>query len=490
MKTDERVDPVTPPHRERMAALNRRARESLRSGSVNSRIARAIFTVGALALLVKAVALLKDLLLAHSFGIGAELDAYFTAFIIPEYAMHIVVGAFRSAVLPIYVEVRENQGREAANDLVRQVTAMCLLMVVGILALLGIAAPLLLPLIASGFSPETLELTRTLYFILLPTVVVAAFGIIWTAVLNADERNVFVGLNPIVIQVIPLLTLVVLGPHVSIKTLAVATLVAYLAEATLAGIVLKRRGARLLPTWRGLSPELRVVMRQYLPLTAGAAIVGSSLLIDQAIAATLDEGSVASLSYAAKAPAVLIGVAELALTAAVLPQFSRLVAGREWAELQRTYWLWLRLVFGSMLAVALVAAVLARPTIRLLFERGQFTADDTATVASLQYVYLIYVPLFCAKTLMVRMISALRHNHFLAVFAVVTLTLNVVGNIVFVQLWGLVGIIMSTVFNSMVSVVYIGFITNRLLKSRQVGPGPIDGALLPGAVPAADPGGT
>src|SRR5262245_36277868 len=94
------------------AAITRRWQDLI-AGSVNRRILGAIVTIGVMTFAVKLVAMLKDMIVAASFGTADTVDALLTAFLLPSFLINVIAGSFRNALIPIYVAVREKQGPEA-----------------------------------------------------------------------------------------------------------------------------------------------------------------------------------------------------------------------------------------------------------------------------------------------------------------------------------------------------------------------------------------
>jgi putative peptidoglycan lipid II flippase len=97
----------------------------------------------------------------------------------------------------------------------------------------------------------------------------------------------------------------------------------------------------------------------------------------------------------------------------------------------------------------LVGVWLSTPRVRLLFQRGRFTADDVQIVSSVQAMYLLQVPFYTLGILLVRMISSLQANRVLLWNTVVGLTVNIVLDYVLMRVMGVAGIALSR------SVVYI-----------------------------------
>ena len=103
-----------------------------------------------------------------------------------------------------------------------------------------------------------------------------------------------------------------------------------------------------------------------------------------------------------------------ALSTAILPQFSALVARSDWAGLREVLRSCLRWIVTATVPLTLILIALSLPLTRLMFERGAFTPETTAMVAGVQVLYLIQVPFYLISIVLVRLISAFKSNHLLA----------------------------------------------------------------------------
>src|SRR5207253_396129 len=113
-----------------------------------------------------------------------------------------------SAFVPTYIQVRETEGDLAAQQLFSTVAALNLAALLGLTVFLVVTAQWLLPIIGSGFGPEKLALTRTLFFISLGLLLVTGLSMLWRAMLNARECFALAAIAPIIYPVIILITIV------------------------------------------------------------------------------------------------------------------------------------------------------------------------------------------------------------------------------------------------------------------------------------------
>lgn len=189
-------------------------------GSVNRRIFYAMTIIMAGTAAVKLAAVVKDIVIAGSFGLGDELDAFLIALVIPTFAVMVLAQSFNGAFMPVYIRVREQGGLAAANRLFAHVMVLSFCILLACTVLLAFAGEPLLRLIGSEFSREKRALVHELYLLLLPFLVVAGQLYLWAAVLNAGEKFALVALAPILTPDI-VIALLILGSRGGIDIRAI-----------------------------------------------------------------------------------------------------------------------------------------------------------------------------------------------------------------------------------------------------------------------------
>jgi putative peptidoglycan lipid II flippase len=437
-----------------------------RQRSVNRRIFAATVTVGSFTLLVKLIALVKDLVVAAQFGTSDALDAFLIALVLPSFAAVVIAESLSPAFIPTYIKVREHQGREAAQRLFSSVIVWSSVGLIAFSALLALSAPYTLPIVASGFSPEKLALTRSLFYILLPTLVLSGLATIWSAVLNAGERFALAAITPIMTPLMMIVFLLLTGRVWGIYSLVGGSLSGLILQGALLVWGLRRQGLSLTPRWYGWEAATRQVSSQYAPMIAGSFMVSSTTLVDQSMAAMLGSGSVSALNYGIKMVTAITSIGTVALSTAVLPHFSRMVAVRDWDGIGHTMRTYARLILLVTVPITLGLVYFSEPLVRLLFERGAFTAADTHLVGQVQALFLLQIPFYTLGMLLVRLISSLQGNHLLMWGSALNLSVNVSMNYV-LGLWlGVAGIALATSLVYLISFCYLAYVSRRLLKRR------------------------
>ena len=364
--------------------------KKLGSGSINSRILGATIVVGMGTILVKLLAIVKELVVAAQFGTTADLDAFLIALTIPSFVLNIIAGSFNSALIPTYIKVREQAGLKSAQQLFAGATvwSIGLLLIATLLMLCSI--PIYLPALTHGFSADKLALTNHLLWAISPMLILTGIGSIWGAVLNAGERFALVALAP---MITPVITIILLFGFQSwgVFNLVVGMVGGQLLEMLVIGVLLQRQGFSLIPKWYGFNEQMREVASQYTPAIVGSFLMCSTGLVDRSMAAMLPSGSVASLEYGSRIVTLPIIIASTALSTAVMPYFSKMVASDDWQNIRQSLRHYLLLIFVASIPLTGAIILFSEPIVRLLLQRGSFTATDTQIVAQIQSCFALQI---------------------------------------------------------------------------------------------------
>ena len=299
--------------------------QSVSTGSINRKIFSAALIVAGGTLFVKLIAVAKELVVASQFGTADELDAFLIALIVPSVLINIVGDCFNAALIPTYIKVRDREGKGAAQRLFAGATIGSFGLLLTTTCLLIFLAPVYLPFLTGGFGQKKLELTYQLLWVMSPMILITGINTVWGAVLNAGERFALVALAPILtpaITIVLLLTMQVWG----VFNLALGMVFGQLFELAVVGVTLHRQGISLLPKWSGFEENLKQVAIQYVPSMMAGLLMTSSSLVDRSMAAMLPSGSIAALGYGDKIITLPIVIATTALSTAVIPYFSQMVA--------------------------------------------------------------------------------------------------------------------------------------------------------------------
>jgi putative peptidoglycan lipid II flippase len=419
----------------------------------------AAITIATLTLLLKAVTAAREMGVAFYFGTSDGIDAFLIAFLAPSFVINAPIAAFTAALMPTFIRVREHEGTAAAARLAGNGLAAALALLLACSLGLALFAQPIIRFLGSGFSPEKAALTIELFYLLLPVIVLSGLTRFWGTMINAGQRFALVSGAQLATPILTLALLLTIGNRGGVYILVAGVVGGAAIEVGLIMYAARRTGLPLRPRWHALDEPTRMVISQYLPAVFGTLLQSCMVMVDLAMAAMLASGSVASLSYGSKLIALVLALVAGPVGTAILPSLAELAARRRWDELRRTYLGWLGVLVVSTVPLTTLLVLLAQPLVRLAFERGAFTAADTALVAPILASYALQIPFYLVGTIGSRVLSALRFNGALAIIGGCNFILNLALNLILIQYMGLAGIALATSFVYAVSAVMITTLT-------------------------------
>ncbi len=348
--------------------------------------------VSLLTLASRITGLVRELLMASTFGASALTDAFNVAFRIPNLLRRLFAeGAFSQAFVPVLAAVREKEGDDATREMVNQIatvlawalTATCVLGVAG--------APVLVWAMASGLqqSPQGFEAAVFMTRWMFPYIAFMSFVALSAGILNTWRRFAVPAATPVLLNVAMIIAAYWGAPWFA--TLGVPPIYAMAGGVLLGGAL--QLGAQIPALLRlGLLPRVRLrwsdlkqawnhpgtrrVTTLMLPALLGVSVAQISLLINTQIASHLVSGSVSWLTYADRLmefPTALLGVA---LGVVLLPQLAAAQAAQDSARYSGLLDWGLRLVVLLAVPSAVALLTFAQPLVAVLYHYGAFTTGD------------------------------------------------------------------------------------------------------------------
>ncbi len=400
--------------------------------------------IGILTLAVKGVAFLKDLVSAARFGVSSEMDGFLLAFSVPAMAAAVFAAGVPVALVPAHaVAVRSGGEKEADQLAVNTLWCFGSFLAAFMAVLAALAGPVAGWLDHDAPAHEIARVASLLRA-LAPFGWFLGLSHVFAGLLQAKQRFFAGNIAPALVPLAGLLALA-FGPESwGVWALVGGTVAGSFILFAVLGVCASR--ASKVSLWRptALDASFKQLAGDSLPLVLGSVFFLGIPVVDAVMAARLDAGSVAAISYADKACSLFTTFIAAAIGKVMLPQMAGIAASADWPGLRRSLLRWTGVVGALSLPVVLVLLVSAQLVVHLLFERGSFTAADTQHVASVLRFYGFQIP-FCLTVLVAtNAVLCLRGGRFMLVATLVALAANVGLNWLFMQWWGARGIALST----------------------------------------------
>jgi putative peptidoglycan lipid II flippase len=366
---------------------------------------RVLATVSGMTFISRVLGFVRDAIIARVFGAGLMTDAFFVAFKIPNLLRRLFAeGAFSQAFVPILAEYKNRRGQDATRALVDHIAGVLTLALIVITAIGVLAAPVLIYLIAPGFSEdlEKYQLTVDLLRITFPYIVFISLTALAAGVLNTYSRFSVPAFTPVLLNVSFIAFALWLAPYFDPPVLALAWAVFVGGILQLAFQIPQLARLKLLPRFKLNFRDEGVtrVLRQMGPAVFGVSIAQLSLVINNIFASFLSTGSVSWLYYADRLMEFPMGLLGAALGTILLPSLSKHHATQSSEDYSRLLDWGLRMTMLLAAPAAVALALLAVPLVSTLFQYGAFSEADTLATRSAVIAYSVgLLPLILVKVL-------------------------------------------------------------------------------------------
>jgi putative peptidoglycan lipid II flippase len=439
----------------------------------------------------RVLGVVRDVATAALLGLsgGGVMDAFVIAFRIPNLFRRLFgEGALAASYLPV-LAARLEQDRAAAWQLV----SVGLTWLTVLLAVLVVLSEAVCGLVWLAWGDEPgVSLLVGLSATMMPYMLFICLAAQLAATLHALSHFSTPAFVPVVLNVCWLVGAWVVAPYFApdkqaqAYVLAVSILVAGVFQAVVQLPVLRASGFRFDYNWAASRAAIRQVAVAMGPMVLGLAVTQINTLADSLIAWGLaaapggpervawlggvvrypmQQGAAAAIYYGERLYQFPLGILGLAVATAIFPLLSRHAARGDRQKLGADMTLGLRLVLFLGVPAGVGLIMLARPLARLLFERGQFTPDDTARTARMIATYATGVWAYCALPVLVRGFYAVSDRMTPVRVGLVAVALNVTLNLLLIWPLAEAGLAVATSISAAVQACLLA-----LLFSRQRSP--------------------
>jgi len=347
--------------------------------------------MGVIILLSKVMGLLRDILVASGFGTTEAAVAYETASKLPVTVFDLVLGGVvTAAFIPIYNSLSVKESKKEALAFASSYVNLVLL-ITGSIAVLGcVFAPHLVRFMAPELSSSATALATELTRIMFPMVIAVGLAFSFVGFLQSEGEYNIPALISLLSNLIMVGYLLFFKDRFGIRGLAVAMLVGWAAQALVQIPSLIKHGFVYRPLSPIATPSIRRALYNSLPILLSTWVTPVCNLLNTRIASGIENGrAITALGYANRLYIILVGVFSFVATNLLFPHFAKAAARGEKAESDRLTRTSMKILAYILAPLSAGIAVLAEPFVALIYQRGSFTADDTALTAQALRFYAV-----------------------------------------------------------------------------------------------------
>ncbi|MCX6362810.1 MAG: murein biosynthesis integral membrane protein MurJ [Actinobacteria bacterium] len=428
------------------------------------KLALAAIVVASATAVSRVTGLGREVITAAVYGVVPDYNTFVSVSVVPNLIRQLFAdAAISAAFVPVLTALLTAGDRERARRLTATLLGFMLAVVGSVCVVLILAAN---PLVRAIYP----ELTGTSHMatlaaqylqILVPTVLVLALAGVMTGVLYADERFTMPAVVSIVWNLVIIAFMLVWHDAWGVYALAWGTLAGTVVELILLGLAMRAAGEPIRVNFHFRDPYLRRVLALMVPITITLGILNFNALIDTYFAQFVSDHAAAEIGYSFRLYQLPQGIFAVTIGTVLFPSLSRYAAQRDMGRFRETLSTGVRqMVFVSLPFLAWFT-ILAVPVIRMVYQRGAFTAANTSEVAGALAMFAIGLTFANVNIMFNRSFQSMQRPWLPLYVGLVNLALNALLDWVLLGPLGVAGITLSTSLVSIFNMVLLVWLLRR-----------------------------
>jgi putative peptidoglycan lipid II flippase len=409
---------------------------------------------------------IRDMLVANLFGAGIFADAFYAAFRIPNLFRRLLgEGSFSAAFIPVFSEYLNTKEKSETQKFLNAVfTALFLVLL--IVSVLGMFfAPVLVKIIAWGFTndPEKMQLTIELTRLMFPFILFICLAAFLLAVLNTLYSFFLPALAPSALSVCEIFYILAFAPLFSAESQIKGLAVSVIAGGTIHFLIqypkLKNLGWNLKFNFNLKHPGIKKIAFLMIPSLIGLSVDQINSFVDTICASFLDGGSITALYYSNRVMQLPLAIFGLAFASVSLPAMSKAYAQKDMTMLKNSLNYSIRFTVFVLLPAAAGLMAVGLPIIRLLFEHGKFDFSASLITNKALFFYSIGLPAYAMAKIFANAFYAFQDTRTPVKTAIWAMILHVILCIILMYPMGVSGLALATAlasyFNMFLLILYL-----------------------------------
>ncbi len=418
--------------------------------------------------------LVREIVAAGYYGVSGPMSAFTIAFQVPNLIRALFAdAALQPAFVPIFTEQLEKKNYREAFRMASTLLLLVTLVLGAITALFVLLAPVVMPLFAPGFEGEILDLTVTLSQVLFPILVLLGLSGVVVGILNSYDRFGAFAISPLFWNLTIIAVLVFLIPHFHGQNRIYAYAIGILAG-TLVQLLIPVWDLRHTPfkfrwsfDWR--NRDVHRVLLLMLPVTISLGLINFNLLINSLFGSLVSDQAPAAIDKAFRIYQLPQGIFSVAIATVLFPTLARFAARGEHDNLRATMANGMRQILFVLLPAAAAVLVLSEPMIRLVYQRGEFTPEQTTLVATALFWFAFSLPTNGLYLLQTRTFFSLQRPWMATGLAALDLVVSALGALLLYKPFGTGGIVAGTGIGTTAAVLAQAVVLRRELGGLELG---------------------
>ncbi|MCK5022024.1 MAG: hypothetical protein KAR54_02145 [Candidatus Pacebacteria bacterium] len=347
---------------------------------------KAAYILGISSFLSLLLALLRDRLLAHSFGAGEILDIYYASFRIPDFIFISVASMVSISVLIPFLAKEKNE--QDSKEFMNEIFSFFFLVIMSVSLLIFFVTPKLTPLIFKGFSVESLEKVILLTRIMLLSPILLGFSNFFTSIIQVQKKFFVYALSPILYNLGIIMGIIAFYPLWGIKGLAFGVILGALLHLLIQFPSIYKLGFIPRPDFVFHFHKIKKIIALSLPRTLALSSGSLVILILISMASLMKEGSITIFNFALGLQMVPLNIIGISYSIASFSTLSKFTIHQK-EDFLKQITITARYIIFWTIIVSVFFIVLRDQIVKIVLGSGKFGLEDIRLTAACIAIFAI-----------------------------------------------------------------------------------------------------
>jgi putative peptidoglycan lipid II flippase len=431
-------------------------------------VAAAALVISLAGVASRILGIVRDHILAATFGAGDILDAYYAAFRIPDLIYNLmIVGALSAAFIPVFTELISENKEDDAWELSSGILTLQIVFTGIISLILIIFASQLMHLVTPGFTGAKMDLTVMLTRVMFLSPFFLGISGIFGGMLVSYKKFLVYSLAPIFYNFGIIIGALFFVKHLGPIGLAWGVVLGAIMHGLVQYPALKFSGFKYNPSLMSTlkNKAVRKVLRLMLPRTLTVAVSQINFTVITIFASTLTAGSLAVFNFANNIQSAPLGLFGISFAIAVFPTLSALSAQKKQEQFVNVLSKTFRQILFFVIPISVMLYVLRAQTVRLILGSGEFNWDDT--IMTFQILGILAISLFAQSLipLLTRAFYAIQNTKKPFYIALVSEAVNIISVFILLKKFQILGLAIAYSFSTVLNFILLAFFLRREIGS-------------------------
>ncbi len=414
--------------------------------SAGKHIASTAIFMALVTVLAKALGLLRDMLLASTFGTTQDAVAYEVASRLPITLFDFALGGVvTAAFIPIFNELMVKSGKKRAFEFANRYFNLILCATIIISAIGMVFSTPLVSVLAPEATDAVKEFAAKLSRVMFPMIIFTGIAYCFVGILQSFEKYTLPAIMSLVSNLVMVLYFYTLSDRFGVWGLSVALVIGWFLQAAIQAPSAHKLGFSFKPTLRFNDSDLVRAIKMALPILVCSWLQPVCNVINTSFASGFEGGSAINMvGYANRLYIIIVGVFSSVATNLLFPKLSRAEAAGDREGAKQFAGSSIKILLYIMIPLSVGIYLLAEPITRAIYMRGVFTAEDARLTASVLKFFAIGIPFMSANEVLTKLFFAMQKVKAPMISSMVSIAVNLALVTVLVDTVGFNGIAVAS----------------------------------------------